>query len=315
MEDISFTSKVKEEIVTNKYESKERLRALFSAFIRVNGSLTLKNGKYGISLESYNAKIAKFIFTNIKEHFGVKAKMEYIKRENLKKGVFYHITIDDIGEEILEHLGISFLDGKISKDIVSNDESIAGYLAGVFLACGNVSDPKSSKYHLELSLEGESYAKWVARLFGKYKNTNIDPHICKRRNKHVVYVKKSDKISDFLLMIGAINCCLDFESKRVDRDFMNSSNRLTNLDIANMAKTAKTSEEQIKYINIIKEKIGFSNLANKKIKYLCKLRLENETASLNELAELLSAKIGENITRSNIQHLFRTIKKLAMDLK
>ena len=40
---ISFSQIVKEELVNNTYESKDRLRALLSAYIRINATLSIRN--------------------------------------------------------------------------------------------------------------------------------------------------------------------------------------------------------------------------------------------------------------------------------
>jgi len=311
---ISFTSEVKEELCSLEYDSFERISALLSAYIRINSHISFKNKKTLLILESYNAKIAKFIYKLLSDRYNAKIALMFLKRKELKKGLCYHIEITDIADDIIKDLEIDFLDGKISKNIVKDDNSIAGYLAGAFLACGSINPPSSSNYHLELAFSQENYAKWVSHLFGRYKNTNIEPKIAKRRNHYVLYIKKSDKISDFLIMIGAVNACLEFENARVDRDYFNNTNRLMNLDTANMTKTIKTSEKQIKDIKVIEKKIGFNNLANEKMKILCKIRLENESASMNDLASLMSEKMGINVSKSNIAHLFRAISKLAGDL-
>ena len=57
-----------------------------------------------------------------------------------------------------------------------------------------------------------------------------------RRNQHVVYLKASEKISDFLRMIQANNAVLDFEDIRIQRDFHNSLTRLDNCEVANVMK-------------------------------------------------------------------------------
>ena len=47
---------------------------------------------------------------------------------------------------------------------------------------------------------------------------------------------------------------------------------------------------------------------------LCQLRLENESASLSDLADLLSQKLNKNITKSNINHMFRALHELYLRL-
>ena len=58
---VSFSTQVKEELVSNVYESNDRLRALLSAYIRINGHISFKKGETIIILQSENAKVAKFI--------------------------------------------------------------------------------------------------------------------------------------------------------------------------------------------------------------------------------------------------------------
>ena len=304
----SFTKQVKEELCSNVYESQDRLRALLAAYIRINGSLIFRDRKSLLTLNTENAKIAKFIYQTINSTYNADAHLTF--SSNNKKKTMYTITMSDASETIIEDLDISFLEGKISKNIVRNDDTIAGYLAGAFLSSGSVNSPKTSNYHLEISLNSENFAKWLSKLFARYKNSNIEPKITHRRDKFVVYFKKSDQIANFLVMIGAVNSCMEFENVRVDRDFVNTTNRLTNIDTANMKKTYETSIRQAKEIKYIDEKFGIKNISNEKERIVCRLRLENETATLNDIADLLSAELNKPITKSNINHIFRAIHAL-----
>ena len=303
----SFTSQVKEELVSNTYPSNDRLRALLSAYIRINGSLVFRHKRTLLQLNMENAKVCKYIYQNINDIYNTKAELIVKERKNLNKTKSYMIEIDDNSETIMDDLEISFLEGKISKNIVKNDDTISGYLAGAFLAAGSVNSPVTSNYHLEIALNSENYAKWLAKLFAKYKNSNIEPKITTRRDQYVLYFKKSDQISNFLIMIGAVSSCLEFEDVRADRDLNNSYNRLTNMDTANMKRTIETGKRQAEEIRIIDQYLGIDNLGNIKERELCHLRLENEAASLQELADLMSERFKKTITKSNINHLFRSI--------
>ena len=303
----SFTSQVKEELINNTYPSSDRLRALLSAYIRINGSLVFRHKSTLLQLNMENAKIAQFIYKNINDIYKTNAELIVKERNNLNKSRSYMIEIDKSSEEIMSDLEISFLEGKISKNIVKNDDTISGYLAGAFLAAGSVNSPVTSNYHLEIALNSENYAKWLAKLFARYKNSNIEPKIATRRDQYVLYFKKSDQISNFLIMIGAVSSCLEFEDVRADRDLNNSYNRLTNMDTANMKRTIETGKRQAEEIRVIDKYLGIDNLGNIKERELCHLRLENEAASLQELADLMSEKFKKTITKSNINHLFRSI--------
>ena len=303
----SFTSQVKEELVSNTYPSNDRLRALLSAYIRINGSLVFRHKRTLLQLNMENAKVGKFIYQNINDIYNTKAELIVKERNNFNHSKSYMIEIDESSETIMDDLEISFLEGKISKNIVKNDDTISGYLAGAFLAAGSVNSPVTSNYHLEIALNSENYAKWLAKLFAKYKNSNIEPKITTRRDQYVLYFKKSDQISNFLIMIGAVSSCLEFEDVRADRDLNNSYNRLTNMDTANMKRTIETGKRQAEEIRLIDQYLGIDNLGNIKERELCHLRLENEAASLQELADMMSERFKKTITKSNINHLFRSI--------
>ena len=60
-----------------------------------------------------------------------------------------------------------------------------------------------------------------------------------RRDKYIVYLKRSDQISAFLVFVGAANASLEFENIRMDRDMQNTTNRMFICDEANYKKTVK----------------------------------------------------------------------------
>ena len=310
----SFTRKVKEELCGNEYTSKDRLRALLAAYIRINGSLVFRDKKSCLTLSSENAKITRFIYETINGIYNADAHLSFKSKTNLSKNTVYTIEVNEASDSIIEDLDISFLEGKISKNIVRNDDTISGYLAGAFLASGSINSPKTSNYHLEIALNSENYAKWLSKLFSKYQNSDIEPKIVKRREQFVIYFKKSDQISNFLIMIGAVECCLEFEEIRANRDIVNSTNRILNMDTANMKRVYETGVRQKKEILLIDERLGIKNLKNQKLILLCELRLENESTSLSDLADIMSQKLNKNITKSNINHMFRSLHELYLRL-
>ena len=308
----SFTSKVKEELSLISEISKERKIAILSGYVRVNGHFNILNNDDLITLQTENAKVAKYIYQLFKEIFSSKIHFYYVKNKKLNKTTSYKMVIKDDIDHILNTLGISFIENKISREVVFNDDTIAGYLCGVFLACGSLNSPNISKYHLEFCVNDEDFAIRISKLFSRYKATNFETKIIKRRKQYVVYIKKSDKIGEFLIMIGAINSCMEFENIRIDRDFINSANRLNNLDTANMVKTTNVAKKQIEWIKIIDKNLGINNISNVKIRLICQTRLENETYSLSDIANVLSNILNTKVSKSNIAHLFKKIEEMAL---
>lgn len=310
----TFSQQIKEEIANEKEFSKERRLALLSAYIRINGVLAFKNKETNIHLKTDNSKIAKYIYSQLKSLFpddGI--HLDFFKTS--KGHTRYLIIINNKDNKVLDCLNVDFFEGKISKEIAFNDETIAGYIAGAFLASGSVNSPETSNYHLEISTNSENYAKWLAKLFGKYKKLDLEPKIISRRDKTVIYFKKSDQISNFLILIGAPEGCMDFENARVKRDFVNSNNRLINFDEANMRKASIIGRQQAREIQYIDNVLGIHNLHNQKKELLCYLRMENKEVTLMELAEMLSEEMGIVVTKSNVNHLFRSLHELYIKLK
>ena len=310
---VSFTQKVKEELITLPFFD-QHLRALLSSFIRINGSLSYSGRVSRIVVRTENAKIAKFIYHSIDRLYGIVPKFAYSKTMNFKRKITYSVIVEE-GEYMVGELEINFLDGKISKSIVNNNDTISGYIAGAFLASGSVNSPKNSNYHLEVSLSNENFAKWFSKLLLKYKGAEFSPKIIKRRNSYIVYLKKAQQVVDFLSMMGATNATLEFENIRIDREFSSIGNRLQNLDTANYVKTMSSAAKQIEDIQIIEKGLGVKNVLNKKQRELMLIRLEHDDYSLSELAEELSKRLEQPVSKSNVSHHLRQIHELALSLK
>ena len=312
MKKVSFTKTVKDEIISSDLGSIEKKKAFLSATVKINASIIFRNKESVLYFDFTNAKAAKHLYSLLIEVYNCDAHLSYL---NKNKTRHYIIEIDDNADDIIEDLGVSFLEGKISKEVVYDDDTIAGYLAGVFVSTGSVNSPETSNYHLEMSLKNENYAKWLLHLFPKYSHTNISPKLIKRRDKYVIYIKKSDQIADFLLLIGAVSACMDFENIRIDRDFVNNANRLTNLDTANMSKTIESGKRQQEEIKFLIEKYGLEKLGNQKVQLVIKYRLEMMSAPLEEIASLVSMDLNTHVSKSNINHIFRKLHERYINSK
>ena len=151
----------------------------------------------------------------------------------LYKSTAYLINVIDGVEEIIKTLPVDLLNSKIPYELHNKEDKIRGYLVGTFLASGSCNDPHTSNYHFEFSFSELEYANSILKLTNKIKSTSLNFKITQRRNKHIVYLKRSDQISDFLAFLNANNSCIEFENIRMDRDFSNTTNRLMNCDSYN----------------------------------------------------------------------------------
>lgn len=303
---ISFAQAVKEES-TRAPRDDESKRSLLSAFCRINGYLRLSGEDPILQLSSESAQIAKTIYQYLHELYGVSARFAYSRSAGFLKRMVYHVRVEKEAEDILNDLGVDFFAPSFPKNLLSTSAGAVAYLTGAFWAAGSVNDPNSSNYHLEIALSDPAYAKIVSREWNKLANHQFSSKVIARRKQSVVYLKRSDQISDFLILLGAKESCLHFENVRVDRDFANIDNRLQNLDTANYGKTAAAAERQKMEIHYFLDLLGYDRIDNIKLRTLMRLRLEHEDATLGELADLLSKELNTTISKSNINHLFRSL--------
>lgn len=309
MKNYSFTQKVKDELVNSEQVySLEKKKAILSSFIRVNGKVVFQNKKTVLLLNSLNANVLKFIYTSINETYDIKSRFVY-EKDNQSSSTRFNLIIEEKVDEILEDLDISFLEGKISKNIAYNNETISGFLIGAFLSSGSINSPSTSNYHFEISFNNENFAKWFIKLINKNTKAVFEPKMVKRRNNYIVYFKKSDTIASLLAFMGASLSCLEFEDVRVNRDYVNNFNRITNFDTANMVKTIETGTKQKEEIMKIDEVIGINNLSNDNLKTVAYLRLKNPNASLLDIAKMMSEILNKPVSKSMVNHLFRNLKK------
>lgn len=299
---MSFAASVKNELATVEAKSiKDELKAL----LKTSGNISIVNQKMAIIFKTDYSKIAYRVFKEIHQLYNCKPIASICQTMKLKKNKTYVLKIEENVNIILEDLNLLAMDN-IHESIKSND-SVTSFLAGCFMACGSVNDPQSTNYHLELPFLDLSFAKEVLKIIEKKK---LSPKIIRRRNYFVVYLKRSQEIADFLALINATKCYFDFEQYRIIRDLYNSNNRVANCDIANFVKTNLAANEQIKNINIIKEKVGL-NMLDENLQIVAKLRVENPESSLNELTEKYNELTNTNISKSSFNRMLEKIKNIA----
>lgn len=309
---MSFSSEVKHEITTMPVE-KCCMRAQISSFLHINSSIVIRDRKMMIESEIENATIARQMYKLIRNLYDVEIELTILKKQNLNKNNIYKLTVLDGAEKILADTGI-FEDGHVinqpRKYIVEKDCCVRSYLAGAFLASGSINAPSSANYHLEISSERESLAKFIVKLLLDF---DIDAKVIQRRNRFIVYVKAADKIADFLKVVGAYNKTMEFEDVRIQRDFRNSLVRLDNVELANEVKTLQAGNRQLDAIYKIIESNQYHHL-DRKLIMVGDLRMNHPEASLNELIEEYEKEFDQSISKSGLQHRFKKIMQVAEKL-
>ena len=300
---MTFSSRLKEEMTEYNGNLIEK-RAELSAILRYDAKIE----KDKITIMSENAKIARCIYTNLKEVFGINIKIIIRNQKRLRIKQIYILEIKEKVEIILESLYI-YNNGKKMKTNESyfevNEEKIA-YLKGTFLAIGSINDPSTSGYHLEFVFTKKTDAEFIKKLL---KSIKFDSKILKRNNRYMVYIKSAEEISDMIKLFNAINSLFYFEDIRIYRDHKNMVNRLNNCEIANQEKSISTGIKQVSDINFLKQNNLF-DLLDEHTKIVLEYREKYPESSYSELAEIISLETDYSIGKSGINHHFIKMKKI-----
>lgn len=307
----SYASTVKKELTSLEVHP-EHAKAELSAFLRMNGILSLRNQRLSLDIVTENPAIARRIFQLIKIAYKVEPVLLVSQKMKLKKNNQYLVRLQQNVQEILLDLEVideTFtIKTAVPEKILASEQRSMSYLRGAFLASGSVNNPETSRYHLEIYSLYENHNRDIKKIMNRF---NLNAKSTSRRSGYIAYLKGAEKIADFLRVIGAINAMLAFEDLRIMRDMRNSVNRLVNCDTANLKKTADAAAKQIENIELIEQEIGLEKLPVK-LQILAKFRLENPEMPLKEIAERIP---DGPISKSGVNHRFKKITEMAEKIK
>ena len=307
---MSYTIKIKEEI-SNLDVTKSEMIAELSGFIRNNGVLH-DNVLHLTTENEFTVERLKKFFQNLYE-IDVEVEVKY--NLNFSKKNLYQISISQKTSLILQDLAYLDNNGTYIETpptyIVGANEELRAYLRGVFLCTGSINDPKTSRYHMELLISKPNEAVFVQKLLNVF---DLNAKILNREKGYMIYIKEAEKISDYIRILGASQAVLYFENARIYREKKNQTNRLNNCEQANMDKIFATAQQQLEQIALIEE-TGSIELLDDRTKVALEFRKKYPESSLKELSEIISVETGKPITKSGLNHRYRKIRDLAIQLE
>lgn len=169
------------------------------------------------------------------------------------------------------------------------EECKRAFLRGVFISCAAINSPQRG-YHLEFSAYGEARADLLEKLLGE---SICEPKRIVRKNKIGLYYKSNSEISDILYYLKASKAGLDIANSFIEKDIRNIENRATNCVTSNISRTVDATRKYIEAINFLIEREKLVALGDD-LTYTAMLRLENDSASLSELARLHQPPISKS---------------------
>jgi DNA-binding protein WhiA len=259
---------------------------------------------YLLSLTLDNAAIARKTFKLLKNIYTIHSKVKVANRSFFRKNRYYVVSTNLTGQHFSEFCkngtinNKGQMNNKISWGLISKSCCKRAYLRGLFLSRGFISRPEGS-YHLEIICNNSKMAEDISKLM---KSLDLPARIIERKANLVIYLKESDKIVDFLRLVGAHKALLEFENVRIIKSVRNNVNRQVNCETANLAKTIDASVRQTELIKNYVARYGWEYLPGN-LRELARLRVEFPDYSLKELGLLLDPPLSKSGTAYRMRKL------------
>ena len=195
----------------------------------------------------------------------------------------------------------------VNLPVVENDCCKASFLRGAFLSGGSITDPIKG-YHLEITTTHQSVVMQTYTLI--HEALGFYPKTAQRSGIHVLYLKHSEQISDFLTYLGAPVAAMGIIEARLEKELNNKVNRRCNCDEANTSKVVEAAQEQLSAIRTL-QALGLAENLPVKLQQALLAREKNPEASLTELAAMMEPPITKPAMNHRLKKLVEMAKEAA----
>ena len=310
---MNFTADIKKEIISRGIgkgaDGLAEKRAGFSAFVRTSGELLVVDGVPTFRLISERENVAEFFTAAFSEIFLAELSIinATLDRKSGRDKLILQCPLS-VSIEALTGLALLRKNGEfresVSATLTSTEKRKISYIRGAFLGSGSCTIPSETGkagYHLEIIFPLRKTARDFCDLLCEFE---IIAKMTKRKDTHVVYIKSKEQISDFLAVSGAKKALKRLSELVEQRDKSNHENRAQNCMAGNADKAAIAAVKQVKAIQKLIDRGVIAN-QNEELQTLAKMRVENPSKSLQELADMLK------VSKSCLNHRMRRLMTLA----
>ena len=301
---MSFASEVKKELLSIEDNSNCCKLAMIFGILQNSSDIVFNRKGIKIVVKSHILTVIQQLKTFLSKKYDVETVVKYGNENNINKLRYYYLDVVGDTNKIIDDFYLSPISEiNATLPIIKKECCKKAFLRGMFISKGSINDPRKNCYHLEITCKNFEQATLVKYIF----NINeIDAKIRERKNQYVVYIKKSEDISNTLALIGAASGVFYFEDSRIIRDINNQANRQTNCDIANVIKSTDAANKQLQAIEYIKEH-GQYNKMPARLQTMATMREDYPEATLKDLSDYSENYFGKPLSKSGISHCLKSL--------
>lgn len=306
---MSFALDVKNDLlkINNSDSNADRLE--LEAMLRFGGEVTISRSMQ-LSFTCNNMGICRRFIRICKSFYPIEYDIESRVIKRFDNHTVFTCRIYTYADEIVKDFHLLSNSTDLAERVFSSEETLIAYLRGAFLVRGSVNNPMSKNSHLEIIASNEYDILLIQRIMNHFE---LNARITKRKNYLVAYIKSKTAIGDFLYHLGASQAMEYYEDVIITKEIKANAKRTINLDIANQDKTNASAHEQLKYIQYLEYNYPLERM-DSKILMIMKVRKDHPEHSLMQLLDVIHDEYEPNLTKSGLNHRFRKIKELALEL-
>ena len=312
---MSFASNTRAELARELCRDQCCARAELAAALLATGGISFRFGRepsYALSITTAEAAVVRHYFQLLKRYFKITAQIRTLRSDSLNGMTRYQLVIPEENSlALMQETGLYDPEAPFGLR-AAPPESLVDYacckkmfLKSAFMVSGGMSNPEIA-YHIEISAPSEDFADYVIKNLNYYE---IGAKKACRKAKFVVYLKKSDDVSDMLTLMGASQAVLELQNVHIKKDVSNRVNRQLNCDTSNINRTMNTALSQIADIRYIDEQLGLDKLPAP-LREIAEVRINNAATSLSGLGEMLEKPLGKSGVNARLRKLSEIADKL-----
>jgi DNA-binding protein WhiA len=252
--------------------------------VRGAGSVHLRGGGHiAFHLELASGPVARRAFSLLRS-YGVPCEIRTYKRRAFEQGTRYQLHLEDDARALQALNEAGILDANLvplerpPRRVVGRACCRAAYLRGAFLASGSASGPRNA--HFEFRTADAESASFLAELAAA---DGFSLAVYERNRHAVAYAKGTEAIGELLAFLGAQEAALRLGEEAVVASTRARANRLANADHANIVRTSRAADIQLRAIRRLEREGRLDELAPE-LGEIARLRVRHPTLSLRELA-------------------------------
>jgi DNA-binding protein WhiA len=219
-----------------------------------------------------------------------------------KVGTIYKNTLSGEDFKIIADIVNSY--GENLKDVFTCPKCDDHFFRGAFLVAGFVNPPE--KPRVELSTASADLACDTATALTLHFRL---PKLSVRRGNQIIYFRDAESVHYFLSYIGAKKESFEVINAKMLREKNNEVNRKQNFDMANLTKTVNAAGIYVDAIQALMASGDFEKLPAE-LRTTAKNRVENDTLTLQELANMENPPISKSQVSKRLQKIYHFYEEI-----